>query len=415
MSKGLLAFAVLVTAGLTLILGNPANSQRRSADLDPIVISKGQTEVVSLADTLKSGEVLATVLARQSLSPPQVAEAVSVLSDYADLRRLRAGLQLQVRRTAWDSLLDITIRIDPDHEVRLTPDGPGWLGELSALAFTVDTVLIAGHIESSLYNSIMALPLPSIGAEERIERLMWGIYGPFQWAIDFGIDIREGDSYRAVYERHVRADGSVRQARVLAAQFINRGKTHRAFWFNPREEYYDDEGGSMKRVFLKAPVDFRRISSRFSRNRHHPKLGINRAHLGTDYAAATGTSVYSTANGTVTRAGWWGGFGRAIEVRHANGYRTRYAHLSAIASGIKEGVRVKQAQVIGRVGSSGVATGPHLHYEMLRNGKAIDPRTVNLPSGNPVPQSELASFLSTRERLSAMLERDREAANRVVD
>ena len=245
---------------------------------------------------------------------------------------------------------------------------------------------------------------------------MWGIYRPFQWSIDFGIDLRRGDSYRAIYERHVRPDGSVRDANVLAAEFINRGRTYRAYWLDARREYFDEDGGSMKRVFLKAPVDFRRISSNFARRRYHPKLGVYRAHLGTDYAADTGTRVYATGDGTVVRAGWWGGYGRIIEIRHVNGYRTRYAHLSFIAKGVRPGARVRQGQLIGHVGASGLATGPHLHYEMRLNDRALNPRTVDLPSGEPVSSSRMSEFRHLRDRYDRMLERaDENGLARVAD
>ncbi len=412
--RGLLVFAVLFTGGLTLILGRPASSQRL-ASLPAIVVSDGEAEYRTETDTLRRGEVLAQVLARRSLSPNQTAGVIEALSAYANPRRLRAGLAVQVQRTAWDSLVDITIQVDPDRLVRLAPTGRGWGAELSELAVTVDTLVVGGVIETSLYNSVMALPLAELSAQERIEQLMWGIYDPFQWSIDFGIEIRSGDRYRAVYERHVRPDGSVRYGKVLAAEFVNRGKTYRAYWYPERDEYFDGDGGSMRRVFLKAPVDFRRISSRFSKRRYHPKLGIYRAHLGTDYAAQTGTPVYSTADGTVTRADWWGGYGRLVEIRHVNGYRTRYGHLSAIARGIKVGVRVRQGQVVGRVGSSGLATGPHLHYEMLHNGKQIDARAVNLPSGEPVARAHLAEFRRQRERLASYLRRAGEIGGRLVD
>jgi murein DD-endopeptidase MepM/ murein hydrolase activator NlpD len=403
MGRGLLIFAFLVTGGLTLILGRPASSQRRLPELEPIVVSAEEAELLVRADTLRRGEVLAQVLARHHLEPADAAQIVEELSRYANPRRLRAGLAVSSEWTAWDSLIDLTIQIDSDHEVYFARDALGWAAEFNELAVRVDTMLIVGTIASSLYNSVMELHMPSVGAQERIEQVMWGIYRPFQWAIDFGIDLRSGDTYRAVYERQVRPDGSVRQARVMAAEFTNQGKTHQAFWFDPRREYFDEDGGSMKMVFLKAPVDFRRISSRFQRRRFHPALGIYRAHQGTDYAADTGTRVYSTADGTVTRAGWWGGYGRMIEIRHVNGYSTRYAHLSFIARGITRGARVSQGQLIGHVGQTGLATGPHLHYEMRLNGRAIDSRGVNLPSGVPISQEEMPEFRRLRQRLLGLL------------
>jgi murein DD-endopeptidase MepM/ murein hydrolase activator NlpD len=375
-------------------------------DLQPLVVSEGQVAPTITSDTLRRGEVLAQVLARQSMTPHEVVGAVGALRDFANPRLLRSGVIVQVQRTAWDSLVDVTVRVDADRVVRLSKDDVlGWVGEETELPIHVDTLVLAGEISNSLYHSVMALPAESMGQQERIERVMWGIYRPFQWSIDFGVDLRKGDTYRAVYERHVRSDGSVRFARVLAAEFVNRGKRYRAFWLESRGEYFDEDGQSMKMVFLKAPVDFRRISSRFSRRRLHPKLKVYRPHLGTDYAAAVGTPAYSTADGTVSRAGWWGGYGRIVEIRHVNGYRTRYAHLSFIAKGIKKGVKVRQGQLIGHVGSSGLATGPHLHYEMLRNGSHVDHRKINLPSGKAVASGGMAEFRRTRDKLSLLLSR----------
>ncbi len=404
MGRGLLLFAILVTAGLTLILGSPARSQRRLAELPVIVVSRDAAGTSVSTDTLRRGEVLARLLVRASLAGPDVAMAVEALRAHANPRLLRAGSPVRVQRTAWDSVIDVTVRVDPDREVRIFRDELGWTAESVDLPTRVDTLVLAGTITNSLYHSVMGLPGTTLGQQERIERVMWGIYRPFQWSIDFGIDLRKGDSYKAVYERHIRPDGSVRHARVLAAEFINRGRNYRAYWLPSRSEYFDDEGKSMRRVFLKAPVDFRRISSRFTRRRYHPRLGIYRAHLGTDYAADTGTRVHATADGTVTRAGWWGGYGRVVEIRHVNGYRTRYAHLSFIAKGFRSGLKVRQGQLIGFVGSSGLATGPHLHYELLRNAAAIDQRKVNLPSGKPVAAGERPEFARMRDRLAALLD-----------
>ncbi|NIR46137.1 MAG: M23 family metallopeptidase [Gemmatimonadetes bacterium] len=405
MGRGLLIFAVLVTGGLTLILGRPASSQRQMPELTPIVVSGRDADAVVGADTLRRGEVLAQVLTRQALTGNEIAGAVDALREYVNPRLLRAGVEVQVTRTVWDSVLDVTVRVDPDNQVRIYRSEFGWRADLVALPVVVDTIVLAGAINSSLYNSILALDAGSLSLQERIEQIMWGIYRPFQWTIDFGIDLRRGDSYKAVYERHVRPDGTVRPGRVLAVEFTNRGTAYRAFWFDDRGEYFADDGSSMRKVFLKAPVDFRRISSRFNRNRYHPKLGIYRAHLGVDYAANSGTRVSATADGTVTRAGWWGGYGRIVEIRHVNGYRTRYAHMSFIAKGIRPGIRVRQGQLIGHVGSSGLATGPHLHYEMLRNGKQVNPKGVNMPSGVPISDSDMPEYRRIRDRLIRLLNR----------
>lgn len=406
--RGLLVFALLITSGLTFVLGRPARSQKEAVELEPVVISLEHADPAVSRDTLHRGEALSQVLSRQRLTANEAAAVVGALRPHVNLRSLRAGVTLDFERSVSDSLLGIDIRVDSDRLVKLRLDVDGWSSDVTELAVTVDTVVLAGLIESTLYQSVMDLAAPGIGAQERIERLMWGIYKPFQWAIDFGLDVREGDRYRAVYERHVREDGSVKSGRILASEFTNRGVVHRAFWYEPRGEYFDDDGASMRRFFLKAPLDFRRISSRFTRRRLHPKLGVYRAHLGTDYAAARGTQVFAAADGTITRAGTWGGYGRIVEIRHANGYRTRYAHLNGFARGVRTGVKTRQGQVIGYVGSSGLATGAHLHYEMWQKGKAVDPRTINFPSGNPVSEGEMTEFRRSRDRLRALLSRANE-------
>ncbi len=403
MERGLIAFAFVVTGGLTLVLGQPATPQRYVGALSPVVISAANAELRLSSDTLRRGETLAAVLVRQSLSAGERAQAVDALKAFASPRTLRPGVTVGVERTPWDSVTRLTVRVDNDNIVQIEPGPDGWTSQLTEVPVRVDTLVLNGIIRSSLYNSVMALNETQLGAQERIERVMWGIYRPFQWSIDFGLDIRRGDSYRAIYERQVRSDGSLKTARVLAVEFTNRGRTHRAFWFDARREYFDEEGESMKRVFLKAPVDFRRISSRFARRRYHPVLGKWRSHKGTDYAADTGTRIYSTADGTVTRAGWWGGYGQMVEVRHVNGYRTRYAHLSFVAKGISPGLKVRQGQLVGHVGVTGLATGPHLHYELRRNGKAIDPYRVNLPSGTPVSDEQRTDFRLARERFLRLL------------
>lgn len=405
MTRGLIAFALLVTGALTLILGQTPGTREALPELPPLVVSRAEAETTVETDTLGRGQTLAGVLSRQGFSGAEVAAVTAALRPQVDLRRLRRGVTVSVARTAWDSVERLAIRVDPDHMVQMRPGDEGWRVEVADVPIQIDTIVLAGRIENTLYASVMALPGVAMSTEERVEQVMWGIYRPFQWSIDFGLDLREGDAYKAVYEREVRPDGSVRDARVLAAEFRNAGETHRAYWFGPRHEYFDDDGQSMERVFLKAPVDFRRISSRFTRRRYHPILHRWRAHLGTDYVANRGTPAYTTADGTVTRAGWWDGYGRIVEVRHVNGYRTRYAHLSRIAKGIRPGVRVRQGQTIGYVGSSGLATAPHLHYELRHNGRAVDPRKVDLPSGQPVATSRMGEFQGVRTRLRALLDR----------
>jgi murein DD-endopeptidase MepM/ murein hydrolase activator NlpD len=251
------------------------------------------------------------------------------------------------------------------------------------------------------------VPDSSLGAGERV-RLAWDLADTYMWQVDFTRDIREGDAYQVLIERLVSEEGEVRFGRILAADLRIAGKALPAFRFrNSRgaESFYDQEGNSLTRAFLRAPLQFRRISSSFSRSRFHPVLNRYRSHQGTDYSATPGTPVMAAGNGKVLRAGRAGGYGNLIELSHANGVTTRYGHLRGFAGGIRTGVRVSQGQVIGYVGSTGLATGPHLHYEFRVNGVARDSRRVDIGEGEPVPAADRPAFERDREALAGQLYR----------
>jgi murein DD-endopeptidase MepM/ murein hydrolase activator NlpD len=234
--------------------------------------------------------------------------------------------------------------------------------------------------------------------------------------VDFTRDIQPGDSFRVVFERRVSQDGEVRVGNVLASDLTMSGKRLSAFRFGGVSGgsplYYDANGGSLRRAFLRAPVQFRRISSNFARRRYHPVLGLSRRHEGTDYAATPGTPVMAAGDGVVLRVGRSGGYGNLIELRHVNGITTRYGHLRGFARSIRQGVRVVQGQTIGYVGSTGLATGPHLHYEFRENGIARDSRRVTLGTGSPVPPQKRADFERERDRLLLLLTQPGDSTSR---
>jgi murein DD-endopeptidase MepM/ murein hydrolase activator NlpD len=233
--------------------------------------------------------------------------------------------------------------------------------------------------------------------------LAWALADVFAWEVDFSRDIRQGDHFTVVLERLVSDEGEVRFGRVLASDLSVDSRHYTAFRFAGSEgpSFFDADGNSLKRAFLRAPVEFRRISSGFTRARFHPVLGYTRKHEGTDFAAATGTPVMAAGDGTVIRAGKAGGYGNLIEIRHRNGITTRYGHLSRILT--RRGAHVHQGEVIGRVGMTGLATGPHLHYEFRVNGVAKDSRRVELGNGAPVAKAERGAFNQERDRLAAIL------------
>jgi murein DD-endopeptidase MepM/ murein hydrolase activator NlpD len=230
----------------------------------------------------------------------------------------------------------------------------------------------------------------------------------FSGELDFSSELQPGDSFRLVVERQTREGTFVGYGAILAAEFVASGRPLRAFRYataGARAAYYDDEGRSLKRFFLKSPLKFEpRITSRFSRLRRHPILGYNRAHNGVDYSAPTGAPVVSVAPGTVTLAGWTSGGGRTVRVRHSNGYESEYLHLSALE--VRAGERVAQGDLVGRVGATGLATGPHLHYGLRRHGSYVNPvvEHQNMPPGEPVPAAELAAYIAVRARLVSLFQ-----------
>lgn len=357
------------------------------------------------SDTLHPGESLSDVFGRHGIG-------AGVLSDLADRlhfdpRRLKAGLILRFAHRDTASVPEhVTIRTAPDEETRLRRADDKWVAERREIRWTPHTVRLEGRIATSLYEAMDgATASESLDGDARV-RLAWDLADVFQWSIDFTRDIQPEDRFAVVFERETSERGEARIGRILATEFSVGGRTLTAFRFEPTTDapqYFDDRGQSLRRAFLKAPVEFRRISSRFSRSRFHPILGIWRRHEGIDYSAGTGTPVMAAGDGTITTAGWSGGYGRLIDVRHQNGISTRYGHLSGFAKGVRSGARVHQGEVIGFVGSTGLATAPHLHYEFRQNGAARDPARVDLGNGEPVATALMAAFTTERDRLRLLL------------
>jgi murein DD-endopeptidase MepM/ murein hydrolase activator NlpD len=366
-----------------------------------VVVGDFATEVL---DTLRRGETLSELLARQGVLDLDLSRLdVAAL----DPRRLRAGLVFSFRRPAADSLPDrISVRATPEQRVVFRRAVGGWESAVDSIVWRAEPFRIEGAIDNSLYEAIDAqVSDDQLDAAQR-QRLAWDLADIYAWQVDFTRDIQSGDRFRVVFDRLISEDGEIRFGRVLASDLTMSGKGLTAFRFESggRSTFYDEDGKSLRRAFLRAPVQFRRISSTFARARRHPVLGITRRHQGTDYAAAPGTPVMAAGDGVVLRAGRAGGYGNLVELRHRNGITTRYGHLRGFARGIRAGVRVSQGQTIGYVGSTGLASGPHLHYEFRVNGVAKDSRRVELGNGAPVPQAEREAFERERDRLRALLD-----------
>jgi len=333
----------------------------------------------------------------EAIDANQQASLLLAFQEHADPRRLRERTEVTLRYLPENNeLRGVDVAVSKDRTVRLDRDILGWNSQLIQTPIFVDTIYATGEITETFWGSVVNnAKLTSLTFEDR-NLLIDHLDRVFQWQMDFSRQIRPGDHYRFAFEREVRPDGSMRAGRLLAAEFVNSGTPYHAIFFDPngdgRGSYFDLDGESVRRAFLLKPLSYRRISGRFSSGRRHPVLNTIRAHRGIDYAADSGTPIMATSDGVVVHRGSKGSFGNTVEIRHPNGWVTRYAHLSRFRGDVTLGTRVHQSDVIGYVGMSGLATGPHLHYEMLQNGRQFDPLSVDLPAGDPVPADDMVRW-----------------------
>jgi murein DD-endopeptidase MepM/ murein hydrolase activator NlpD len=314
------------------------------------------------------------------------------LREQANPRRLQPGTEVAFRWfTAPPSRLrSVDITLDADRTVRIKPSKSGWVSSVVNTPVMTDTVWASGEIQTSLWDAVInSEGLAGVDPKDKAKFFL-DLDNIFQWQVDFTRAIRPGDFYRFSLEREVRPDGTMRVGHVLSAELVNRGRVLKAIWFDPNGDgagtYYDEDGNSVRRAFLMSPIAIGyRISSGFTNSRLHPVLRTWRAHRGVDFAAPRGTPVQATGNGVVIERVRQNTYGNTILIRHSNGWTTRYAHMNRFQSSVTVGSRVDQGDIIGYVGMTGLATGPHLHYEMRIRGTPRDPQTVELPAGDPVP------------------------------
>ncbi len=261
------------------------------------------------------------------------------------------------------------------------------LVERKPIEYDVQTEVVRGQIDSSLFEAVTKM-----GESSELAMTLANI---FAWDIDFVRDLRQGDSFSVLVEKRYREGRQAGYGRVLAADFRNNGELYQAFYFGDENgvgSYYDEAGRSLQKAFLKAPLEFSRISSGFTNKRFHPITKSWKAHPAIDYAAPKGTPIKTVGDGTITRIGHTSGNGNFIEVRHSGGYKTMYLHMSRFAKGMGQGKRVVQGQVIGYVGSTGLATGPHLCFRMKHNDAPVNPYKVKTPAAKPVSAAQMQSF-----------------------
>ncbi|MEX0952135.1 MAG: peptidoglycan DD-metalloendopeptidase family protein [Gammaproteobacteria bacterium] len=345
--------------------------------------------------TVERGDSLALIFQRLHLSAVDLHNIMQLGETTAALKRLQPGQELRLHIE--DGKLQ-SLQHDPDarHILHVERNGNDFIAELLPAALEKRTRAAVATIHDSLF-----LSGKRAGLSDNIIMQLVALYG---WDIDFAMDIRSGDEFSIIFQETYRDGVKVEDGPILAAEFRNQNRTLRAVRYIDDDgsiDYYAENGNSMRKAFLRTPMDVFRISSHFNPNRKHPVLNRIRAHRGTDYAAPTGTPIKATGDGRIAHLGNKGGYGKTVILEHGGRYQTLYAHMSRYARGLKHGSRVKQGQTIGYVGSTGLATGAHLHYEFLVNGVHRNPVTVKLPEAEGIPRQHLAEFKNRTRPLLA--------------
>lgn len=356
-------------------------------------------------ETLGTGETITSVLQRSGLTEDEARGVVSAASGDVDVRRLPAGMRITVGATEDSSPSRLVLHLGVDRLLRLTKGDSGWVAREERIPWTTDTMVVAGTIASNLYDAFdvggRALP-----KSERTE-LAWSVADVFEYRLDMSRDLQPGDAFAVLLERRQTRTGEVRLGAILGVDYSSGGKRLRVIRLADtagKGRFFEESGKSMAAMFLRAPLEFRRISSVFGM-RKHPILGVVRAHRGTDYAASSGTPVRSIGDGVVQTAGRMSGFGNVIEVRHPNGYVSRYGHLRGFAASMARGARVSIGQTIGYVGMTGLATAPHLHFELLVGGVQKNPRVaLESSAGYPIAATERLAFEQARAEVALHLD-----------
>lgn len=339
-----------------------------------------------MREPIRSGDTAITALERLGFAPAEAYRIADASKSAYALRDIRAGHFF--KRVDQGEETHLYYTIDDQTRLHMFRQGKDWQANKEQRPSVTRRLFAQGRIEDSLFEAAARAGLDS--------RTTMNLVDIFAWDIDFARDMRAGDSFRVLYDERYDEEGNLMGTRILAAEFVNQGHRYRAVLYvktDGSSAYYTPEGKSMRKAYLRAPLKFTRISSRFTLRRKHPVLGFTRAHRGVDYAAPSGTPVRAVGDGRVVFIGWKGGYGRFIQIQHVNrDHSTAYAHLRRFARGLHRGSKVRQGQVIGYVGMSGLATGPHLHFEFRVRGAAVNPLTLKRTPSKPVPANEMASF-----------------------
>ncbi|WP_024616714.1 peptidoglycan DD-metalloendopeptidase family protein [Pseudomonas kilonensis] len=366
----------------------PVAEEKKGPDHREVIVAKGDT--------------LSTLFEKVGLPSTSVHEIVASDKQAKQFTQLQRGQKLEFELNPEGQLTNLHTKLSDLESITLTKNDKGYVFNRVITKPTVRSAYVHGVINSSLSQSAARA-----GLSHSLTMDMASVFG---YDIDFAQDIRQGDEFDIIYEQKVVNGKSVGNGPILSARFTNRGKTYTAVRYTNKQgnsSYYTADGNSMRKAFIRTPVDFARISSKFSAGRKHPILNKIRAHKGVDYAAPRGTPIKSAGDGKVLLAGRRGGYGNTVIIQHGNTYRTLYGHMQGFAKGVKTGGTVKQGQVIGYIGTTGLSTGPHLHYEFQVNGVHVDPLGQKLPMADPIAKGERARFLAQSQPLMARMDQEK--------
>ncbi len=394
-----LSAAFLLTFFIGGGLQKPENSMHAMGQGKAVSVAEAsapETGTRTIKGAVRSGDTLSVIFEAHGLDPMEVNPLVAAARKTYDLARLSVGNPYSFDISGKGSVEAFTYQYDEENLLKVSRKGDGFVAEEISMPYERRTAHFGGVIRDNLIscveNPAVALTLSDV----------------FAWDIDFATGLREGDTFKAVVEALYRDGKLARYGKILAAEFVNDGHKFRAYRFTPRSgegngSHYGQDGKSVRRAFLKAPLTYRRISSGYSYGRYHPILKTVRPHLGVDYAARAGTPVSTVGDGTVTFAGWKGVNGNLVIIKHGGSYTTSYGHLKKIARGVRKGRKVSQGEVIGWVGSTGRATGPHLDYRVKQGGRFVNPVTLVMPREKSVPRDDMAAFMSLKESMDMRL------------
>jgi murein DD-endopeptidase MepM/ murein hydrolase activator NlpD len=363
----------------------------------PEAVTARPSTLREITGKIRRGETLFDIFKKYSLDPKALFQLKEASADVYRLSEVRPKQSYRIVIGNNDQINSFVYWINDDTMLNITNTESGFCAEKVPVRYEKRILHIGGTIKDNLVSSM----------GEGRENLMLALQltDIFAWDIDFTTDLRKNDEFKIVVEGLYRNGEFRKYGDILSAEFVNNGENYFAYRYSHdgKADYFDTDGKSLRRAFLKAPLSFRRISSGFSNRRFQPILKIWRPHHGLDYAAPTGTPVSASGDGTVLFAGRRGGYGNLIMIKHRNGWETFYGHLSRFARGIRRGAQVSQGELIGYVGATGLATGPHLHYEMRNHNKPVNPLSVKIPHGESVPKRLMADFRRVRDEMGSQL------------